>query len=231
MNGPRICESPRKVYLEFLLTSLENIKRDITSRNPNTDFILSRLHQVCVYANQGNWLGYLDEETSDLLYNSFETLNGSQVMVDNRPKLRTVSTGICGRPSYVIDEKELRKYAEMGFTLTEISKILGVCRKTITRRFNQFKLRVDFPTDSGLSEDDLDSVVKDILMEFPNSGIRNTKGHLLAKGIRATWDEVRSSLWRVDPEGILNRAILRKVKIDIDSLASESKVCDFYCSD
>ena len=69
----------------------------------------------------------------------------------------------------------------------------------------------EFPKNSGMTEDELDEQVVDILNEFPNSGIRNTKGHLLAKGIKATWDEVREALWRADPNGILNRAIQRVV--------------------
>ena len=211
MNEPRIRESPRTTFVEFLATSLEKIIRDASSQNADTDFILSQLQQACVYANQGAFLGYVDEETVNLLQASYETLYSTHLVAKNRIKPSTYATGNRGRPSFIIEEEELRKYAGMGFSVKTIASIYGVCRKTISRRFNQFNLRNDFPTNSGMSTDELDDQVADVLKQFPNSGIRNTKGHLLSKGIGATWDEVRCSLWRVDPEGILNRAIARRV--------------------
>ena len=39
------------------------------------------------------------------------------------------------------------------------------------------------------------------------------KGFLLAQGIKVTWERVRSVLWRVDPQGILNRSIQQRIII------------------
>ena len=35
------------------------------------------------------------------------------------------------------------------------------------------------------------------------------KGHLTSKGVKVTWERVRATLWKVDPEGILNRSLHR----------------------
>ena len=56
---------------------------------------------------------------------------------------------------------------------------------------------------SQLSDSDLDLAVERVFADFPNCGIRRMKGFLLSKGIKVQWDRVRSSMWRVDPEGIL----------------------------
>ena len=42
--------------------------------------------------------------------------------------------------------------------------------------------------------------------QFPNSGIRMVKGHLSSQGIKVTWMRVRDTLWKVDPQGIVNRS-------------------------
>ena len=37
------------------------------------------------------------------------------------------------------------------------------------------------------------------------------KGHLQGMGIKVRWEDVQCSLWRVDPQGILNRSIQQSV--------------------
>ena len=74
---------------------------------------------------------------------------------------------------------------------------------------DEFGLRFNRYTD--ITDDELDAIVQEITMNFPSSGIRTMKGYLSANGVRVTWERVRASLWRTDPEGILNRSIHRRL--------------------
>lgn len=70
-----------------------------------------------------------------------------------------------------------------------------------------FGLLEEIPRYTNISNEELDAIVSAIYREFPNCEIRRIKGFLLARGIRIQWERVRSSLWRVDPEGILLRTM------------------------
>ena len=70
---------------------------------------------------------------------------------------------------------------------------MTVSEKTIQRRVNKYELHDEFPKYTGISDLEL--------------GIRRMKGHLQVKNGNVTWGRVRSSLWRVDPVGILSRTI------------------------
>ena len=120
-------------------------------------------------------------------------------------------SGRSGRPTYAINEDDIQKFLDMEFTVQAIANMLGVSKKTIDRRIRDFNIRAKIPLYTDLSSDRLDNEVVRILKEFPNSGIRNVKGHLRGIGIKVGWEDVRCSLWRVDPQGILNRSIQQSV--------------------
>lgn len=46
-----------------------------------------------------------------------------------------------------------------------------------------------------------------IVSEFPNCGYRQMRGNLRARGFNIQWNRIRDSMRRVDPQGILMRAL------------------------
>ena len=84
---------------------------------------------------------------------------------------------------------------------------MTVSEKTIQRRVNKYELDDEFPKYTGISDLELDNIVRRILSRLPNLGIRRMKGRLQVKSGNVTWGRVRSSLWRVDPVGILSCTI------------------------
>ena len=121
--------------------------------------------------------------------------------------VNSVYTGNVGRPSYDIPKEWLRCCLEYGFTQKDIACISQVTEKTVSRRINQFELRNDCPRYTDITDDELNATVRGVLSQFPNSGIRTMKGHLLSQNIKVTWERVRNALWTVDPEAILSRSI------------------------
>ena len=72
-------------------------------------------------------------------------------------------------------------------------------------------LHVTNPKYTEISSNDLEQEVRNIINQFPNSGIRMVKGHLFSQGINVTWIRVRDTIWKIDPQGIVNRSVNRPI--------------------
>ena len=118
----------------------------------------------------------------------------------------TVKTGGRGRPAYYITKDQLHFLVSSGFNVPQIASLLNVGKRTIERRLHEFNISLN-TTFSLISNDDLDAVVRDIVNEFPNVGSRQLQGFLRARGYNIQQQRVREALRRVDPEGVLLRAI------------------------
>ena len=177
----------------------------------NSGYIEDRLDQLCVYAMQGFQLnGYISEELFSLIENARDVFEGTSTN-DISTILSTIQTGQRGRPAFDISKEQLLELMTLSFTTSEIAWIVGTSNRTIDRRISEYGLRQQIPRYTDITEAELDEKVREIMNECPNYGVRLMKGHLLACGIKVTWDDVRSCLWRVDPAGILNRSIQRSI--------------------
>ncbi|XP_019857141.1 PREDICTED: uncharacterized protein LOC109585483 isoform X2 [Amphimedon queenslandica] len=111
-----------------------------------------------------------------------------------------------GRPHFDIQKDQLSSLIDSGFTVVQISEIIGVSRRTIFRRMSDFELSIR-STYSDLTDTELDYIIKQIQVEFPACGNKQMMGHLLSRGIRIQQARVRESMYRVDPEGCIDRRI------------------------
>ena len=114
-----------------------------------------------------------------------------------------VFTGAVGRPSYDISKEQLEALLDVGFNVGQIAEMLQVGKRTIERRMSQF--RVSARSFSDISKDDLDSVVREIKLFYPNLGSKSLVGHLASRNIKVPRARIRDSLWRVDPLGVAAR--------------------------
>lgn len=121
-----------------------------------------------------------------------------------------VKTGFRGRPKFDIPIELLVYLLDNGFKVSDIASLLFVSEKTIHRRLQDNGLSVH-STYEKLTDDDLDVIVKDILQEFPNSGYKSMRGHLLSRGLKIQEIRVRESMRRCDPEGTVVRALQIRV--------------------
>jgi hypothetical protein len=89
-----------------------------------------------------------------------------------------------GAPVYNIPKSNLEILLDIGFTIKEMSLLLGVSESTLYRRMRVFGLKkVIF---SDISDDDLTAVVKQTIEEFPKSGERMLIEIIRQKGIRVS---------------------------------------------
>ena len=115
-------------------------------------------------------------------------------------------SGRRGRPKVIITEKQLYFYLKNGFTIPAISTMLGTSQSTVKRRMRDNYLKKSYYY-STLSDEELDENILHHLSEFPNTGYKRMKGFLLASGIRVQELRIREAMRRVDPEGVVLRAL------------------------
>ena len=89
---------------------------------------------------------------------------------------------------------------ENGFKVSDISSLFCVSQRTIHRRLQENGMSVH-GTYEKPKDEDLDILVKNILQEFPNSGYKSMRGHLLSRGCKIQEIRVREVMRRCDPEG------------------------------
>ena len=110
------------------------------------------------------------------------------------------SQGHRGRPKLVICEDQLIFLRTFGFTWTQIQTILGVSRSTLTRRRNELGLD-EGENFSMIDENELQILMREIMVSNPNIGQRRMQGALRGRGIRVQQRRVRETMRILDPEG------------------------------
>lgn len=117
------------------------------------------------------------------------------------------NSGKRGRPVLEIPKETLELYLSCGFSKTKIALMFRVSTKTIGRRMEEFNLKDNYQRHTPIDDETLDGHITDIIKDFPNCGIKRMRGFLFARGLTIQWDRIRSSMWRVDPDGIILRSI------------------------
>ena len=139
--------------------------------------------------------------------------NESDNMNGNLGVCTVIRNGRPGRPSYAVSEEQLLSLFDIGFSATHIASMVGVSVRTIRRRMDDIGLQVS-DLYSTLSDNELDIIINEILIQFPNTGYRMMAGHLKRRGVRVQQYRIRESLHRLSPASIATRwstSITRRV--------------------
>ena len=166
-------------------------------------FRVDHLNHVMVYCST---VINVPPEVNELLNQCQSLIEAIGNKTDEAYFAPTVKTGLRGRPAYNITKDQLLFLVSSGFNVPQISSLLNVGKRTIERRLHEFGISIN-TTFSSLSNHELDAIVQDIVHEFPNIGYRRLIGFLRARGKNVQQQRVRESLRRVDPEGVLLRAV------------------------
>ena len=111
-----------------------------------------------------------------------------------------------GRPKFFVSREQLQYLLERGFYVPDVAKLLGLSLRTTERRLQEFGISSGqfFTT---IDNETLDRTVCTILRSFPSYGYRRMTGSLLSRGIKVQQVRIRESMRRVNPEGVLLRAL------------------------
>ena len=82
-----------------------------------------------------------------------------------------IFTGQPGRPKLNVPQEQLQFLIERPFNTTQIASLLGVSPRTIERRLREHNLNIS-TSYSNLSDQDLDTVIKSVLTDFPSDGLQ-----------------------------------------------------------
>ena len=106
-----------------------------------------------------------------------------------------------GRPSFEISEEQIQALREGAwFTWTDVTRILGLSTRTLSRRRQELGMPVGHASNfSQISDDGLDDQVRDILTLAPQSGIGLIRGALQSRGWRVQRHRIIAAVQRLDP--------------------------------
>ena len=115
-------------------------------------------------------------------------------------------TGERGRPSFEIAQEQLEYFVQLGFSAKSIAGMLGVSKRTVQRRLHDAQIGIS-ETYSNMTDGELDEIIREIKMDFPNVGYRIMYGLLKARGAKVQFHRIRQAMQRCDPAGVALRWI------------------------
>jgi hypothetical protein len=196
--------SDREYFLRLLRSCILGCIVDLEG-SPDRDFSSFRIDSLYHTTLRFAEVFELDESVIQLISNAKDmvdrAMNASFSL--SCPQL---FSGAPGRPKYEIKEDILRFLFDKRFTVKNAATLLGVSKRTIERRMNEFGLQIS-NCYSDISNSDLESIVRNLTDEFPNVGYKRMSGLLLARGLRIQQERIRETMRRVDPQGTLFRAL------------------------
>ena len=112
---------------------------------------------------------------------SFQTETDKQCNQQNSHQ-RIVKTGKAGRPKLLINEEQVLSLRSLGMTWIKIAELLGLSGKTLYRSRMYFESECS--KFAEITDNELDSMVAEILKDRPCSGERMVSGSLLSCGYK-----------------------------------------------
>lgn len=83
--------------------------------------------------------------------------------------MQPIITGAVGRPSFDVSPHQLSFLIENGFSVPQISNMIGVSIRTVCRRMSEFGLSVRAQY-STIADDELDRLVSEFQAQYPLCG-------------------------------------------------------------
>ncbi|VDI11766.1 Hypothetical predicted protein [Mytilus galloprovincialis] len=119
---------------------------------------------------------------------------------DNAFRSGRSSNGKPGRPLYEISKDQLQFFLDLGFSGSNISKLLQVSQSTVKRRLRYFGISIR-ERYSTVDDNELDDMIRPLLDENPHLGYRSIQAHVKVKGHTCQENRIRDAIVRVDPAG------------------------------
>ena len=195
----------REYFLGLLRSSILGCIVDLEG-SPDRDFCVFRIDSLYHTTLRFAEVFDLEESVLQLISNAKDLLDVDYISASSSLSCPQLFSGAPGRPMYEIKEEILRFLFDKRFSVKDTADLLGVSKRTVERRMNEFGLRISNYY-SDINDSDLESIVRNLTEEFPNIGYKRMSGLLLARGLRIQQNRIREIMRRVDPHGTLFRAL------------------------
>ena len=166
------------------------------------DWLYNAVVRYCDHIPSGEAVIRLVQGATELLRES----EGDRFSTNDSLQAEFAVTGQRGRPRFLISKDQLDFLLDLRFTSGEIASLLGVSERTVKRRISEYESFVR-QRYSNISDEILDGIVEGLMREFPNCGYKRMSGLLLDAGHRIQQNRIRECMRRVNPEGVLLRAL------------------------
>lgn len=114
--------------------------------------------------------------------------------------------------------EEVEYLRSLRFSWKKIAEIIGISRRTLYRRLDEWNLPSDIHY-TAVSDNDLDRLVSDVRAENPTCGEVLLMSQLHIRGVRVQRSRLRASLHRINPQAIhlRRRQTVRRRVYSVDS--------------
>ena len=211
MAEPRVDQNRRQTRSE-LNNVLHSIIRQLQSENLDEnlfDRVQYRLDWIYSTMVRCVDMDIVDERVVNCIRLAKECLQRNHESNSNTLQglaVERVFTGERGRPRLQIPFEQLEFLLEKKFKIDEIARLFITSKRTVERRMRDFGLSAT-NVYTSLSDQQLDTMITEIQRDFPNVGCKRVTGLLRARGIHMQQTRIRQSMRRVDPEGVVLRAL------------------------
>ena len=97
-----------------------------------------------------------------------------------------------------VDVEEVEYLRSLRFSWKKIAEIIGISRRTLYRRLNEWNLPIDIKY-STITDENLDSLVADIKRSYPTYGEVLLRSHLNTLCVNIQRSRLRACIHRIDP--------------------------------
>ncbi|XP_047192933.1 uncharacterized protein LOC124850944 [Scophthalmus maximus] len=147
----------------------------------------------------------------------YEATQRYSVTANSRMMPPTIVTNLPGRPCYSITNEQISHCLSMGMNWRTIANCFGISRRTLYR--HRQHLGIQSLQYNGLTNQELNQIVTEVLQRTPNAGEAYITGSLRSRGLRIQRWRIRQSLHEVDPVGrsIRRRHAIRRRIYDVQT--------------
>ena len=197
------------LFIRQLLASLIRELENGNSRSGHLDSVAYRTYWL--YNCLVRYLGVNDAISDQLVSLVRDARDLLDVLLHQNTashsyRVEQVFSGGRGRPKFDVSREQLEFLLERGFSIPDEVKLLGLSLRTTERRLKEFGISSG-QFFAAIDDQTLDCTVETILVSFPSYDYRRMTGALLSRGIRVQQTRIRKSMRRVNPEGVLLRAL------------------------
>ena len=117
-----------------------------------------------------------------------------------------------------VDVEEVEYIRSLRFSWKKIAEIIGISRRTLYRRLNEWNVPIDIKY-STITDENLDSLVADIKRSYPTYGEVLLRSHLITLGVNIQRSRLRACIHRIDPYTIelRRRETVRRLVYSVES--------------
>src|ERR1051325_5196248 len=198
--------------IRIALYSLENESDSsiLEMQMERLSVLLTMYARVQQYYNEGELNLKLEEINyiKNRIQRRLQFLSSNNLTFAERIFVNKKSTG--GRPKFIVDIEAIKLLREQEFSWAKIAEIFGISSSTLGNIRKEYNIEDSIQPYLNISDDELDTLIKQIKHDNPFYGEIMLAGALKSKNIVVPRNQLRESIRRIDPFGSITRNVITR---------------------